>query len=530
MLNKLRLHHLLLAFSILVGGCLSVKLGKELCWDLAYYHYYVAFSFFHHRQLVDFWPNSYIHQYLNPSIDFLTYFLINHFYPRTTEFLLGAIHGINLWLLFLIASTFIQGRFKYILCFILAILGMYGPTTFPGIGSFQNDNTITLFILGCVWLQLKNYQHYQQTQRFSFLQLSVAGFILGLGVGLKLTAGVFVVGSLAATFLLPMPMRFKRTFIAGLAIFSGMLITSGYWMYALWQQHHNPFFPFFNSLFHAPGFAFTDWRDTRFLPKTIWQHLFFPFYFSWDGRTADAPFRDVRFLCVYVLYVLVGVRLLWQKWQKRLQKIPLATMWLYLFFIVSYCIWQAYFSIARYLAALEMLAPLIIYLLIVQLVRDAHWRFALNTICLSLIFLVMVPIHLVRSPFYGSSFFNVRLPAIVKKHSSATVLIAYTAYVMDADPRPQSYLIRFFPHHWQFIGVPFWQGKSVLTSLLAQQIRTKLQGNKSSIYLLTTQPYMPQLQSAAKQLGLTPAGTCASIFSDRQWIAHQQVWLCPVKR
>src|SRR5258708_1178812 len=101
---------ILLCMAMLTGGFISLHLGKELGWDLAHYHYYGGFAFLDQR-VQDFWAVSYIHQFINPTIDLFPYFLLNTVTPRWCEFILGALHGINFWLLFLIADEFLDGSF-----------------------------------------------------------------------------------------------------------------------------------------------------------------------------------------------------------------------------------------------------------------------------------------------------------------------------------------------------------------------------------------------------------------------------------
>src|SRR4051812_38905663 len=91
-----------LCAGMVVCGLLAVTFGKELTWDVVSYHYYNAFAFLHHRWGHDYWPSNYIQMFINPLMDVLGYFLINHFIPVTAVFLLGAIHGINVWLMYCI--------------------------------------------------------------------------------------------------------------------------------------------------------------------------------------------------------------------------------------------------------------------------------------------------------------------------------------------------------------------------------------------------------------------------------------------
>ena len=170
------LNRFMLIFAMLLCGGISVYFGKELCWDLASYHYYNPFALLNARHNIDYWPSSNIQQYINPAIDFLSYFLITYFTPFMSEFILGAIHGINLWLLFLIAQHFLQQeKFKYSLALLFALLGLYGPTTLPGIGSFQNDNLISIFVLAFVLLQLYSLENNKPLLTIYFSSVMIRG-------------------------------------------------------------------------------------------------------------------------------------------------------------------------------------------------------------------------------------------------------------------------------------------------------------------------------------------------------------------
>lgn len=522
--SRLQLHTLIPG--MLLCGILSVFFGKELCWDLANYHFYNPYALLYGRSGMDYWPACNIHQYINPAIDLLTWFLIQSFTPRMAEFILGALSGLNLWLLFLIARFFLQKeRFPSLFALSFALLGLCGSTTLPGIGSFQNDNLICILVLGFVLLQLQE-------------RMFLAGMLLGLGFGLKLTAGIYIAGGIAATLLMPYAFKDKCKFIfmMGLGIFIGMIITGGYWMLRMWQEHHNPFFPFLNL---SSG----GWRDTRFLPKDVWQTIFYPFYFSFDGRTADAPFRDFRFAVVYVLVVMAAFSLS-AAWLGRLQSLARhqtlvgnkskirsrrQSIFFFSFFILSYLIWQHFFSIARYLAPLEMLAPLMIYLLLKELIKTAILRTIILFSLFSWLLLTLSPIARIRAPWYETSFFNVKMPASVTNTPEATVLMAFPAYVLNVNPRPQSYLIPFFPFAWHFIGIPFLNEKYMLDKHTVKTITTKLE-NPKILFLLTTDRNMPELFKAAGKFGLSPNGKCEKITSDRQAVTHQDVLLCPIRK
>ena len=141
--------------SLFFCGCLAVCFGKEMQWDLVSYHYYNAFAFLHHRWGYDSWPVGYIQLFINPLMDMLGYFLISHFTPLTAVFMLGVIHGLNVWLMYCIAYIVIQDvrqSTRIVMAIVLAAIGMWGTAASSEIGSFMGDDLISVFGLGAIVL------------------------------------------------------------------------------------------------------------------------------------------------------------------------------------------------------------------------------------------------------------------------------------------------------------------------------------------------------------------------------------------
>jgi hypothetical protein len=142
--------------------------------------------------------------------------------------------------------------------------------------------------------------------------------------------------------------------------------------------------------------------------------------------------------------------------------------------------------------------------------------------------MIFSPIPMIRSNDYQGDYFNISLPSVVQQNQKATVLMAYSAFVQDLNPRPQTYLIPFFPKDWRFIGIPFSKRKFVTDQTLIKYIKNTITQNTQPIFLLTAEPDMPELYRMANSLGLLPAGSCSEIKSDRQAVTHLAVLLCPV--
>jgi hypothetical protein len=535
-MHKIKKHYLInpaaLIIGMLVCGLLSVSFGKELQWDLAGYHFYNPFAFLNHRMnTMDYWPPSAIQVYITPTLDFISYYLIQHCTPKMTEFMLGCLHGINAALVFYISRFFLaffirDFRWQTGMAITSAVIGLYAPTVLPGIGAFFNDNTVSIFILGFILWWACIFKKYFASRSLSKIQITCASILLGIAAGSKLTEGIYVAGFLAGFILLPMPLRDKLTFficsISG--IVAGFILANGYWMWLLWDNFQNPFFPLFNGIFHSPYFPYLNWSEPRYLPRGIIESLLFPFYFS-AGRkpTAELYFTDFRFALVYVLFTLYFLAILDKRKRSELKNYTL--WWLYLFFIFSYIAWQTCFSIMRYLGVLQMLAPLVCMLLVLQLVKGFTDR--LFSLLAIIVFIpnTMHPIRMERIQEFGSDYFNVKLPAFVARQQSATVLLAYSFFAKTPNPKPNHYLIPFFPSGWHFTGIPFYRYQYEIPP----RVRSFVQQGPQPVYLLSASNYMPSMYAAAKELHLMPAGPCGKITSDRQRLTHETILLCPVQ-
>ncbi len=514
---------------IVICGAISVLLGKDLSWDLANYHFYNPFAYLHHRSTQDYWPFPFIQAYFSPTMDFLTYFLVNYTNPIFTMFLMGALHGINFWLTYRISIEILNSlapeKYSNLIAVLLALIGMYGPTALPGMGSFQQDNTVSIFILSFVLLQLRTWRLYASCHKISWLSCFISCIFLGIATGCKLTAGIYIGGTIIACLLMSSPRhtKIKILCLSLLGIATGLLLANGYWMLFLWQHYQNPFFPFFNSIFHSPHFPDISWRDTRFLPTGWLQTLFFPFFFSWNGQTSELPFTDFRFALLY----LAAIYYMWHRIRNSYSaKLNLTTQWFLLFFVSSYILWQYYFSILRYIVSLEMLAPLAIYLFIYQSEQRSNSRKLYVTLCSTLIFFTMSPVKPIRAPWYNQSYFNVQLPQIIKSDERAVVLMPIPAFADFLDPRPQTYLIPFLPSQWRFVGIAFWQKKYLIPDALKT---LQLSHSSESVYLLTPKPYLPLMQEIARSLYLNAPRQCEHIFTDRQKVTYQELLICKIR-
>src|SRR5262249_49379949 len=162
-----------LAISVISSGLVSVAPGQDANWDLRNYHIYNAYAFLENRLNIDFAPAQQ-QTYFNPLLDILIYFPMTHLPPRWFGFLLGGLHGVNAWLIFLIAQktlSTINPVTHTIISLLCAFLGLYGAMSFSEIGTTFHDLTTALFVLFAILILVSERPPW------------IAGLALGLGIG-----------------------------------------------------------------------------------------------------------------------------------------------------------------------------------------------------------------------------------------------------------------------------------------------------------------------------------------------------------
>jgi hypothetical protein len=149
----------------------------------------------------------------------------------------------------------------------------------------------------------------------------------------------------------------------------------------MWQQFGNPMFPQFNDRFLSPMAAPIGIGDTGWLPKTWFEKLAWPFIFTLDPRrVCELPLRNLVWPLLYVTGSALLVALVIGR--RRLEALPRQAWLLLAFGALTYLLWLNLFSIYRYLVPLEMLAPLMCWLVLRTLV-PGHRAVAVAGVALS---------------------------------------------------------------------------------------------------------------------------------------------------
>lgn len=332
--------------SMSAGAIYTWLLGQDVNWDWQNYHEYNVWALLNGRYDFDAYPAGF-QTYFNPAVYFPVYFL-RHYLPQPYGMLiLGAIHGLNLLIVYFLARTVLKGAATAGTVGASMLIAASGPMTLSEVGTSLSDILTALPVLAGFTLALGE-QHL------------LAGLLLGAAVGLKLTNIVYALGAAAAVLVARRPLWPTISLALGGAI--GGVATGGAWSLMLWHEMGNPVFPLFNGIFRSRELWPVNILDTQFLPRNLWDALAYPIYWMLgDHRSSEYPFRDARFATAIALFLLcIGKSL-----TKRAPIFTRGDTQLFVLVGLSYAAWLALFSIQRYAIVLELMCgPLIVLLLL----------------------------------------------------------------------------------------------------------------------------------------------------------------------
>jgi hypothetical protein len=422
-------------------GLLSVWMGQDSNWDLQNYHWYNPYALLHGRLQADIAPGQF-QSYFNPTID-LPYYFLNSVLPGPlVGFVMGALHGLNFVLLAAIALLALgrsagqaharPGNAR--LALLLALVGVCGVGFLSELGNTMGDNLTSLLVLGSLYLILRGWGRLGVMSKGPLGLLLLSGLLMGVGSGLKLTNVTYAAAACLALLAVPspFPQRLGGAFVYGCGVLAGLLASSGYWWWMMWQRFANPLFPQFNQVFRSPLAQPLGVLDTEHLPHGVLEALYWPFVFITDfKRVGEIALRPAIMPALYVAALVfagvwlaerIGAKGTAQAASARPRLSPQARF-LLVFGLVAYLGWMKLFSIYRYLVPLELLAPLMLWLLIERIAARRHaariggWLLAVTTF-------LALPVMTWGHAGWGDAAFSARFPALERPEST----IVFTAH------------------------------------------------------------------------------------------------------
>ena len=348
----------------LLCGLWSLWRGQDSNWDLRNYHLYNGYAAVHGRLGLDL-AAAQMQSYFNPMLDVLQYGLMTALPAPLAGFLMGAWHGLVFALVAAIAWRVLADDPRRALRVPwLAFAGLFTAAFFSELGNSMGDNSTAVLVLGALALVLFA-QERARAGRGANVYWLLAGVLLGLAVAFKLTNALYAVALGVAALCAGGRWRERLIGTAGmtLAALVCFAIVGGPWFFRVWETFGNPLFPQFNAWFRSPLALPLSVADTRWLPRGLGEWLAWPVVFSLrPQRVSDLALPQFGWAALYLL-ALLGVA-----WRWLLRRAPAergapvsAARVLLVFFLVAYGLWQPIFSVHRYLVAIEVLLPLLLW-------------------------------------------------------------------------------------------------------------------------------------------------------------------------
>ncbi len=500
----------------LFGGLLSIVFQQDTNWDLRNYHFYNPYAFFNNRLLFDFAP-AMIQSYNNPAIDFLNYWMIQNCKPIYVGFILGCIQGVNIFIFYLIAEKVVLSvtiAFENWIVLFACVMGFYGVANIAEIGTTFGDNIVSVFVLaGLYFLINQLLERYNQKEvKVSRNVLLMSGLVMGFGVGLKLTIAIYPIALVLS--LAWIAKNFKEyiqiSFTYSVSVFVGFMASIGYWMYTLWINFGNPLYPYFNKYFKSPYCNYNNFTDKRFLPKDIFQTLFYPYYFiKKQNYTSELLFKDPHLAICYTALICLLLFVFYKLFSKKKSELFSSPNYkIYLFFIsfyvISYILWQKTFSIYRYIVVLEILSPIFVLVILDLLSFQKKVKGVLFVVICIITVCNIERMDWGRLP-WSDSYFGVELPKVANLEKANIVL---------AGGEPIAYIVPFFPKTTRFLRIHGNFIKTKDTTLYQQKLQQQIRSSSFN-YLLMHHLKVVDIKAIEEVLGLKVDSSACAVFQTR---------------
>ncbi len=343
--------------------------GQDVNWDQRNYHLIVPFLVLHGT----FWDSiapSGVQTYFNPLVLIPEYLVIRALPPVIAVLTIVAAQAMA----FLIAARIClriagpdPGDGGYFGAFLGFLLCLASPMALSEAGTTIVDLIVAVPVLLAYLLLLTRDD--PSAPRHACL---VAGLLLGLAAGLKLTNMVFVIGA-PAFFLTGRAQPRRRA--AGMAQLTlgaalGFMIVAGWWHITLWRRFHNPLFPYANNIFRAPDYPPVALRDLRFLPRSAWDIVLYPYYWLVGGSptpllmspASETDPKDARFALALAGAPVVLAIVLFRR-PRGFALLGRPETGLLLACAIDYVVWLFTFGILRYLVPVEIMCGAVLLVL-----------------------------------------------------------------------------------------------------------------------------------------------------------------------
>lgn len=502
----------------LACGLWALRLGFSIHWDLLNYQLYDPHALVHGRLGGDIAPAQ-IQTFLNPVL-WLPLWTGFRFLPlEWLTFFTGALQGAQWVLIYLVGRLVTDAeRTRRTELVIVAALGLAGPVFRFELGTFQGDTLVSGLVLLSLWLLLRQSGRSRPADGGAVMWAGVAG---GAACALKLTFGIYAPALAVASWLLaPAGAKWRWTWQLGLGGMLGFLVLGGPWFGWLWAEYGNPLFPYFNDFFESSWAAESSFQDRRFLPGSPGEALLYPLAWTQDHlKVWELDFFDPR---VVLLVPLLLLALLggW-RWTDPAGRRLTAVLW---FLLTAYILWLWKFGIYRYLAVVEMLAPMCLLAIAMRLVRRRFVAYAATAaLCLSQ--------ALVHGPRYEGSWAFAPEAATPLRALDPDAMIVMTGY------EPLAFIAAWLPDDVEVVRLRSnFMVPGVFEGELYEHARLRARTHDGRAYLVQTRDGLadPVVPGDLAGVGWQPPrnADCQPVFHDAtlQRLTHHVLICGPLQR
>lgn len=310
--NKIIKDSLILLVLWLLYGAIAIFFIQLPDFDWCNYHYYNAWAFLNDRINMDFMAANF-RSYFSPFVDIPQYLLLNRLnnHPFLFIFIETFDSAFLLFMTYKISNFLlnIENKLEKSLCvfYILAYVFMAPIMCYMLDFSF-NDMKIFSLVLLSFYVLIKNLYSAETLRRNR--NIFISGLIIGFAFGLKYNVFVSLVALLLCIIFTHKRIKNVKTvllsFCAGAAI--TFILTDAYWLFFLYKNFGNPFFPHFNNIFHSKfansiSMVVTDYSILR--PENLFDFVFYPFFKTLHGFYASGTY-DIRFAWAIITAFVLG--------------------------------------------------------------------------------------------------------------------------------------------------------------------------------------------------------------------------------
>ncbi|MCD0277608.1 hypothetical protein JWH04_01230 [Xanthomonas melonis] len=429
---------------LLSGALLSLALGQDANWDLRNYHLYIGHAWVGNRLGVDLAPAQ-LQSYFSPLLDVMHAWLMLHLPGPLVGALLGALHAVVFVPVAAVAWRVLSHhpqRARW--APLLAVAGLCSAVFLSELGGTMGDTASAIPVLAALALVVWAQALARQGGRVVWPWIA-AGALIGLAVSLKLTNALYALALAPAVLCDGGGLR-SRVLALGVVVASASLVfalVAVPWYWQVWQHLGNPLFPQFNGFFKSPLAAPVSVADVRWLPRNLGEHVVWPLLFTLKPqRIGDLGLVQAGWAVLYAVALLAVGRSVVRR-PVAAGVLDRSGVVLLVFFGLAYALWQAIFSIHRYLVVLELLAPLVLWIVCrrafaIQADRKAAWLIGLCALVA-----VVGWKDWGHEPWARDSF-GITQPVLGDAAASTVLLVG---------DEPQSWRVPLLPQHARYIGV-----------------------------------------------------------------------------